>query len=248
MTRLRAWRGARAAWWLALAVAVATLAAAPPACAQPAAERTIRGVARVVDGDTLVVAETRIRLRAVDAPERSQACTDERGLRRLAGEDARLALTAKIAAQELVCVAREEDRHGRAVATCALGAEDLGAWLVRSGYAFAYRSFGSEYVAAEDEARAARRGLWAGNCALPWEWRRMHRREETSASAPSAASAPPRPECAIKGNVSARGERIYHLRSSRTYAATRIDETRGEGWFCTAAEARAAGFRAARDR
>lgn len=248
MTRLRALPWARVAWSLAIAVAVATFAAAPSACAQPAAATTIRGVARVVDGDTLVVAETRVRLRAVDAPERSQSCTDARGELRLAGEDARLALTAKIASQELLCVTHGHDAHGRAVATCAMGAEDLGAWLVRSGYAFAYRSFGIEYVAVEDEARAARRGLWAGRCEPPWEWRRLHRREESSASAPPASSAPPHPECAIKGNVSARGERIYHLRSSRTYAATRIDESRGERWFCTEAEARAAGFRAARDR
>jgi len=242
------WRRAFGRCGLSFAAVLAVLTMVSSACAQPAAATTIRGVARVVDGDTLVIAETRIRLRAVDAPERSQSCTDARGQLRLAGEDARLALTAKIAGQELVCVAHGHDAHGRMVAACAMGAEDLGAWLVRFGYAFAYRSFGREYIAAEDEARAARRGLWAGRCEPPWEWRRTQRREESSASAPPASSAAPHPGCAIKGNVSARGERIYHLRSSRTYAATRIDESRGERWFCTEAEARAAGFRAARDR
>jgi hypothetical protein len=62
------------------------------------------------------------------------------------------------------------------------------------------------------------------------------------------ASTPPHPDCVIKGNVSARGERIYHLPGTRAYAVTRIDEARGERWFCTEAEARAAGFRPPRGR
>lgn len=219
------------------------MAAAQSACAQGAPATTIRGVARVVDGDTLVISGVRIRMAAVDAPERSQSCTDAHGELRLAGEDARLALTAKVAGQELRCDVGGSDVHGRTVAKCFMGREDLGAWLVRSGYAFAYRAYGVEYVAAEGEARAARRGVWAGRCEPPWQWRRAHRHGETTADAPPVASTPPHPTCVIKGNVNARGERIYHLPGSRTYAATRIDEAHGERWFCTEAEARAAGFR-----
>lgn len=232
---------------LMLALLLASIAA-QPACAQPAAAASIRGVARVVDGDTLVVSGVRIRMGAVDAPERSQSCTDAHGALRLAGEDARLALAAKVAGQELRCEPHGQDAHGRTVAKCFMGREDLGEWLVRAGYAFAYRSYGVEYVAAEDDARTARRGLWAGRCEPPWAWRRAHRHSETAASAPSSASTPPHAECTIKGNVSARGERIYHLSGSRSYAATRIDDARGERWFCTEAEARSAGFRAARER
>lgn len=244
MTRLR--RGPQVARLLgasALASALLALFVAQSACAQPAPAGTIRGVARVVDGDTLVVSGVRIRMSAVDAPERSQSCTDAHGQLRLAGEDARLALTAKIAGQELRCEPGGSDVHGRTVAKCFMGREDLGAWLVRSGLAFAYRDYGADYVPAEDEARLARRGLWAGRCEPPWEWRRARRHGETTDDAPPAASAPPHPGCTIKGNVSARGERIYHLPGSRTYAATRIDESHGERWFCTEAEARGAGFR-----
>jgi endonuclease YncB( thermonuclease family) len=228
------------AWLAALGVLAG---AACTASAQPAANGVIQGVGRVIDGDTLEVSGARIRLRAVDAPERSQACTDARGQPHLAGEAARTALTAKIAGQTLRCTVGGNDVHGRTVASCAVGREDLGAWLVRSGLAFAYRSYGLDYVAAEDEARRARRGLWAGQCQPPWEWRRARRAGETRADEPPRASTPPRPDCLIKGNVSARGERIYHLPGTRPYANTRVDEARGERWFCNEAEARRAGFR-----
>jgi hypothetical protein len=49
--------------------------------------------------------------------------------------------------------------------------------------------------------------------------------------------------CDIKGNINARGERIYHVPGGRWYAATRIDRLRGERWFCSEEEARAAGWR-----
>ncbi|MGE0420629.1 MAG: succinoglycan biosynthesis protein exoi [Reyranellaceae bacterium] len=54
---------------------------------------------------------------------------------------------------------------------------------------------------------------------------------------------PPSPDCLIKGNVSDRGERIYHLPGCRFYNATKIDPARGERWFCSEAEAVAAGWR-----
>ena len=52
--------------------------------------------------------------------------------------------------------------------------------------------------------------------------------------------------CDIKGNISESGERIYHLPSNRYYDVTGIDESRGERWFCSEAEARAAGWRPAK--
>jgi hypothetical protein len=52
--------------------------------------------------------------------------------------------------------------------------------------------------------------------------------------------------CDIKGNISESGERIYHLPNNRYYDVTGIDESRGERWFCSEAEARAAGWRPAK--
>jgi hypothetical protein len=71
--------------------------------------------------------------------------------------------------------------------------------------------------------------------ATPWEYRA--RRWDTAAQIMPG-------NCPIKGNINAKGERIYHAPWSKHYAATRIDTSKGERWFCTEAEARAAGWRA----
>lgn len=65
-------------------------------------------------------------------------------------------------------------------------------------------------------------------------------------SPPVAPSGQHQPGCDIKGNINAEGVRIYHVPGSEHYARTRIDTARGERWFCSEAEARAAGWRAAR--
>lgn len=52
--------------------------------------------------------------------------------------------------------------------------------------------------------------------------------------------------CDIKGNISASGERIYHVPGQRYYDATVVWPLRGERWFCSEAEARAAGWRRAK--
>jgi hypothetical protein len=75
------------------------------------------------------------------------------------------------------------------------------------------------------------RGLWAGEVALP----------ETFRHSPEPVAG----DCAIKGNISASGQ-IYHRPGQRDYDAVRIDSRKGERWFCTESEARAAGWRAAR--
>ncbi|MFM2280941.1 MAG: hypothetical protein RLZZ444_3172 [Pseudomonadota bacterium] len=55
------------------------------------------------------------------------------------------------------------------------------------------------------------------------------------------------PSCTIKGNISLNnGTKIYHLPGQEFYNDTRISLDRGERWFCTEAEARAAGWRKAR--
>ncbi|MGB8274292.1 MAG: hypothetical protein WCF16_03370 [Alphaproteobacteria bacterium] len=56
-------------------------------------------------------------------------------------------------------------------------------------------------------------------------------------------AAPERRGCQIKGNINDEGERIYHVPGGQFYDRTRINQSNGERWFCTEAEARAAGWR-----
>lgn len=51
-------------------------------------------------------------------------------------------------------------------------------------------------------------------------------------------------DCRIKGNIGfTTGERIYHVPGDKWYDKTRIDTSKGERWFCSEEEARAAGWR-----
>jgi len=137
-----------------------------------AAPRTpIVGVPRIIDGDTVDVARTRIRLEAIDAPEMDQTCRDAQGRPWTCGAAAGRELRRQVNRQELRCAPSGLDRFKRVLATCFLpDGTDLNGWMVRQGWALAFRSM-TRYRAEQREAEAAKRGLWAGTFVLPWEWR-----------------------------------------------------------------------------
>ncbi len=138
----------------------------------------------------------------------------------------------------MTCEDLGRDRYERMVARCAVAGENLEKWMVANGWAIAYRRYSLDYVDAEAEAQAARRGLWAGEFVKPWEWRRGKR---------LAANDNTPDQCRIKGNINRKGERIYHLPGGKWYDRTKIDPAKGERWFCSEAEARAVGWRTARE-
>jgi endonuclease YncB( thermonuclease family) len=226
---------------------IATLLLAAPAhAAEP-----ITGRASVTDGDTVVIHGTRIRLYGIDAPESAQACQDAAGKNYRCGQKAALALADRIGEAPIACEPRDTDRYGRTVAVCRKGTEDLNAWMVQQGYAIAYQRYSRDYVQAETTARALKRGLWAGTFDPPSDWRRSKRangvetRPEMQKPPEPPAAAAPQTGCAIKGNISRKGAKIYHVPGSRDYDSTVITESTGERMFCSEAEAEKAGWRAA---
>src|SRR5262245_24695256 len=131
----------------------------------------IVGTARVIDGDSIVVAGTEIRLYGIDAPESRQTC--RRGGQDWAcGAEATRVMRTMVAGREIRCRAREQDRYGRTVAICHAGGLDLGAAMVKGGHAVAYGA----YEADEREASDARRGIWASTFDRPAVWRARHPR------------------------------------------------------------------------
>jgi len=150
--------------------------------------------------------------------------------------------------RSVACEGRDIDRYGRIVAVCRAGSEDLNAWMVSEGWALAYRYYSLDYVSQEDRARAAGRGLWRGEFTPPWEWRAEPAARSAAPSSHTVATPPPSPsaECRIKGNISSKGERIYHTLGGHWYEQTRIDPGKGERWFCSEDEARSAGWRPSR--
>ena len=209
----------------------------------------IVGRASVTDGDTVVIRGTRIRLHGIDAPESAQLCQDAAGKSYRCGQTAALALADRIGQANISCEPRDTDRYGRTVAVCRKGEEDLNAWMVSQGYATAYQRYSRDYVGVETTARALKRGLWAGTFDPPSDWRRAgggETRAEMEKKPPAATPTPIQAACAIKGNISRKGDKIYHLPGIRDYDRTVIDTNSGERMFCSEDEARAAGWRAAR--
>lgn len=143
--------------------------------ASATASEQVVGVASVIDGDTLEVHGQRIRLLGIDAPESRQTCM-KGGKPWRCGKDAAFALADKIGYKPVTCEAKgKPDRYGRATAVCRLGSEDLNAWMVREGWAMAYRQYSRAYVEDEAAARESRRGIWSSEFTPPWEWRKQDR-------------------------------------------------------------------------
>lgn len=189
----------------------------------------------VIDGDTIEIRGERIRFHGIDAPESRQTCV-ARGQVWRCGRKAAIALADFIGRSPVRCEKRGTDRYGRTIAACHVRGDDVEQWMVLNGWALAYRRYSRDYVAHEQAAQAAHAGIWRGEFVPPWEWRQGKRLQ--------VATVPRRGKrCVIKGNISSKSDRIYHVPGGRYYDRTKISTAKGERWFCSAAEARAAGWR-----
>ena len=154
-----------------LSIVLATLAAGVAV----AAPDEVAGMPVITDGDSIRIGKVRIRIHGIDAPERRQLCRSVRGEAYRCGHKSTHALAALISQQPVRCLKRDVDRYGRLVAQCFAGSTDLGAEQVLQGWAVAYRKYSRAYVTEEEQAQRARRGIWAGEFAMPWDWRRQNR-------------------------------------------------------------------------
>jgi endonuclease YncB( thermonuclease family) len=144
--------------------------AKPPTQTEP----TLTGIPKIIDGDTIRIGDTRIRLHGIDAPEAKQTCTTD-GKEWRCGQEATNALASIVVEHQVSCSQRDVDRYKRIVAICRAGSVDLNAWMVGEGWAVAYRRYSADYVRDEEEARGRKAGLWRGEFVIPWDWRRRKR-------------------------------------------------------------------------
>jgi endonuclease YncB( thermonuclease family) len=191
----------------------------------------LTGMARVIDGDTIGIGETRVRLEGIDAPETAQTCQRRWFGSWPCGTAATAQLSKIIGDRPVTCAPRGLDKYGRTLAVCFVEGHDINAMMVRQGYAWAFVKYSRSYVLEEAQARIEAVGIWQGEAVPAWEFRA---RRWAVADAPQG--------CAIKGNVTKHG-RIYHMPWSPWYAQIRIEPEKGKRWFCTEAEAVAAGWR-----
>ncbi len=147
--------------WLALALIAGVFTAIAFADVQ---QGTVSGRARASDGDSIRIGEERIVLWGVDAPEGETMCGQARPPRQ-----ARTALRRIIGGNDVQCVVREIDRHGRKVSVCSVRGRDIGAAMVEQGWARDWpRHSCGFYASQEAAARAAHRGVWASECPALW--------------------------------------------------------------------------------
>lgn len=217
------------------ATTIAGVAVAALFTAVPAASAVLTGRADVVDGDTIRVAGESVRIEGIDAPESDQECWTLDGAAYPCGKQATAFLTQLIGRSQVSCEVLGRDSYGRALGICETRGININAKMVRAGQAFAFRKYSGAYVEDEAAAERAGAGIWRGVFHYPWDWR----------SGIAASAATDGRDCAIKGNISSSGKRIYHLPFQVHYNRTTINESRGERWFCTEGEALQAGWRRA---
>lgn len=122
----------------------------------------------ILDGDTIKVSGITYRLWGIDAPETKQACADGWP----AGVEAARKLADLVKDKAIFCEDRGRDRYGRSIGLCRAEGVDIQSAMVRSGMAWAFTRYSSDYVVEEQAAVLAGVGVHAHNCEEAWEWRR----------------------------------------------------------------------------
>jgi len=127
---------------------------------------------RVVDGDTIHLNDEKIRFTGIDTPELKQTCTKD-GAKDPCGITAKEILIEKIGDNIVNCISEGKDQYKRTLAECFVNEESLSSYLVRSGYAFAYRKYSKKFVTDEDYARLNKIGMWSMKFDYPWNYRKL---------------------------------------------------------------------------
>ena len=145
-----------------------------------AEEKIISGKAKITDGDTIIINQSKIRLFGIDAPEKKQICKKnyfqflifnfKKNYK--CGKLSALKLKNKIKDKEVKCFVNKKDKYKRYLGICYLGKEDISKWLAKNGYALAYKKYSKKYLPDEQYAKNNKLGLWDGTFLRPEEWRR----------------------------------------------------------------------------
>ena len=145
----------------------------------------ISGIPKIIDGDTVHIKNFKFRLEGIDAPEIRQQCKKE--FLKISsligftfykdyscGKVSKEKLIKKINGSEIKCVFATKDRYKRYIATCFKGNTNLNQWMVKNGFAIAYKRYSKKYVLDEDFAKENKLGLWKGKFMSPEKWRKLN--------------------------------------------------------------------------
>jgi endonuclease YncB( thermonuclease family) len=128
---------------------------------------------KIIDGDTIHLNGEKIRFSGIDTPELKQTCNKNNEVI-FCGIEAKKLLIDKISSNEVKCINEGKDKYKRTLAECFVNDLSLSSYLVKSGYAFAYRKYSKKFIADEDFARLNNLGIWSMKFEYPWDWRKKN--------------------------------------------------------------------------
>ncbi len=127
---------------------------------------------KIVDGDTIVLNGEKIRFSGIDTPELKQTCM--KGEQKVfCGMFAKMLLIKTIGNETPKCISEGKDAYKRTLAECFINGESLSAFLVKSGYAFAYRKYSDKFIKEEEFAKKNKLGMWSMKFQYPWDFRKI---------------------------------------------------------------------------
>ena len=126
---------------------------------------------KVVDGDTIHLNGKKIRFTGIDTPELRQTCIKDE-IKNYCGVTAKQILIDRIADKTVKCISEGKDQYKRTLAECFVNNESLSSYLVRSGYAFAYRKYSKKFIEDENFAKTNQLGMWSMKFEYPWDFRK----------------------------------------------------------------------------
>ncbi|MDC3041581.1 thermonuclease family protein [bacterium] len=127
----------------------------------------------VVDGDTIKLGDVKIRFSGIDAPEINQTCVASEG-KVACGKISRDILITKVTNNKISCTDEGKDFYGRVLGECFINGESLSRYLVREGFAFAYRKYSDKFISDEEYAKSNRLGMWSMKFQYPWDYRKSN--------------------------------------------------------------------------
>ena len=127
----------------------------------------------VVDGDTIKLGDVKIRFSGIDAPEIDQTCIASEG-KVACGKISRDILITKVTNNKISCTDEGKDFYGRVLSECFVNGESLSRYLVREGFAFAYRKYSDKFISDEEYAKSNRLGMWSMKFQYPWDYRKSN--------------------------------------------------------------------------
>ena len=136
--------------------------------------KTINGKPRIIDGDTIHIKSNKIRLHGIDAPETKQTCKIDNE-EWYCGKQSTKELKKLINKQNVECVINDVDVYNRYIAICYIDEININQWMVKNGWAIAYRYYSKDYINEEEYANNNKLGIWKSKFIEPYLFRKKNK-------------------------------------------------------------------------